>query len=170
MDHDLTDAKKFLRFQPDYYLQVVNDVITPVLWDEPIYHATILNVERIPHFGRSPKVNFVVRLLLTRMHGGYMWMDSKISLDPHLIWRIMKLRKKGKDPTTVFVDKTQDKQLAEKLNKKFGLKKKGHGYDIDSISDEATSFATQLLSTKLLRKGRHNQVTTTFIELGSQCA
>jgi len=69
-DHDLTDAEKFPRFQPDYYLQVTRDdqggeVITPVTWDETLHHATILNVVRISHFGRRPEVNVVVRMLLT---------------------------------------------------------------------------------------------------------
>jgi len=97
-------------------------------------------------------------------------MDSRISLDPYLIWRLTKLSKQGKDPVTVFVNKTQDTQLAETLKKKFKLQKKDRGYSINSINDEATTFATQLLSAKLLRKGHHNQVATHFIELGSQCA
>lgn len=48
--------------------------------------------------------------------------------------------------------------------------KKGHGYDIDSISDEATAFAKKLLSAKLLWNICHNQVATPFVYLGSQCA
>lgn len=54
---------------------------------------------------------------------------------------MMKLSKQGKDPATVFVDKTKDKQLEKKFKKKFHLEKKG-GYDIDSINDEATTFVT----------------------------
>ena len=54
------------------------------------------------------------------MDGGYLWMDTRISLDPYLIWKITKLSKQGKDPTKVFMDKTRDKQLTEKLKKKYG--------------------------------------------------
>jgi len=68
-------------------------------------------------------------------------MDSSISLDPHLIWRLTKLSKKGLQSTTVFVGKTQDKQFVESLKNKFDLKKKDRGYDIDSINDEETTFA-----------------------------
>lgn len=90
-------------------------------------------------------------------------MDSRISLDPHLIWRFTKLSKQGLDPTTVFVGKTQDKQFADTLKKQFHLKNIGRGYEIDSINDEATTFARQLLSAKILRKGHHNQVAVHFI-------
>lgn len=46
----------------------------------------------------------------------------------------------------------------------------GRGFEITSINDEATAFSTQLLASTLMRKGRHNQVVTHFIELGSKCA
>lgn len=69
-------------------------------------------------------------------------MDSRISLDPHLIWRVTKLSKQGEDPSLVFVNKTKDKKLAKTLKKKFNLKKKDRGYNIDSISDEAINFVT----------------------------
>jgi len=54
-----------------------------------------MNLIQIPHFGQSTKVNTVVKILLSRLHGGYMWMDTKISIDPHLIWRIIRLSKQG---------------------------------------------------------------------------
>lgn len=69
-------------------------------------------------------------------------MDYRISLDPHLIRRLTRLSKKSIGPTTVFVGKDQDKQFADTLNKIFNLKKIGCGYDIDSINDKATTFAT----------------------------
>jgi len=55
-------------------------------------------------------------------------MDCRISLDPHLIWRLTKLSKQGIDPSTIFVGKDQDKQLAETLKKIFNLKKRGRGF------------------------------------------
>ena len=65
---------------------------------QPIYRSTILNALRLSHFGHSPEINVVVKVLLSRVHGGYLWMDSRISLDPHLIARLTKLSKKGLDP------------------------------------------------------------------------
>lgn len=121
-DHDLTELEKFSWFQMNYYLQVTSDgqggeVITPLDWAENLHHTTILNAIRIPHFGRGPKINSMVRLLLTRMHGGYLWMDSRISLNSHLIWWIRRLRKQGRDPFTTFVDKKKDKKRDEQLKR-----------------------------------------------------
>lgn len=100
-DHDLTDTKKFPRFHLDQYLKVLKDdqgeeSIIPLDWADNLHRATILNLVGIPHFGQSPEVNVVVKLLLTRVHGGYLWMKYRIS----------------KTPTT-FMDKTKDKKLAE---------------------------------------------------------
>lgn len=66
--------------------------------------------------------------------------------------------------------KTQDKKFADAINKQFNLKKIGQGFEIDSVKDQAMKFSTQLLSSKLLRKGHHNEVVVHFIELGSHCA
>lgn len=83
-------------------------------------------------------------------------MDSRISMDPHMDWLITRLRRDEINPNIVFVGKDQDKHLANTLKKKFSLKKMDRGYDIESINDDATTFATQLLSENLLRKGCHN--------------
>lgn len=113
VDHDLTDTNKFPKLQPYQYLQVVHEThegesLIPLDWEENLHRATELNLAHIPHFG-SPEVNAVVKLLLYRVHGGYLWMDSRISIDPRLIWRITRLSKKGLDPALVFVGKTKDK-------------------------------------------------------------
>ena len=97
-------------------------------------------------------------------------MDSIVSIDNYLIACLMILSKSERDPGVVNVGKTHDKQLVDTLKAKYKLKKKDRGFDIDSINDEATAFAMQLLASKIMRKGRHNQVVTHFIELGSQCA
>lgn len=170
-DHDLTDEKKFHHFKPDTYLKSEHDreVLLLVKWAKPIQRSTILNALRLPHFGRNPEINAVVKVLLFRVHGGYLSMDSMISLGPHLIARLTRLSKQGIDPASTFMGKTQDKQLTSTLKKKFNLNKMDQGFEIDSFNDKATNFSTQLLATKNMRKGWHNQVATHFIELGSQC-
>jgi len=126
-DHDLTDENKFPQFKKDNYLNTEHgrELISPIEWVAPIYRSTILNALRLPHFGRSLEINVVVKVLLCRVHGGYIWLDSRISLDPHLLARLTKLSKQGIDPSTVFIGKTQDKQLAETLKTRFKLKKMG---------------------------------------------
>jgi len=69
-------------------------------------------------------------------------MDSRISIDPHLIWKITKLSKQGLDPSTTFVDKTKDKKLAQQIKKEYNLVKLGRGYNIESIEDKGITFAT----------------------------
>ena len=111
----------------------------PLGWADNLQHANIMNLVRIPHFGRSPEVNVVVKLLLTRVHGGYLWMDSRISIDHHLIWRIQRLSKAGLDPSTTFMDKTNEKKLAEQI-KEFNLVMLGRGYDVESIEDKGIAL------------------------------
>lgn len=101
-------------------------------------------------------MNAVVKLLLSRVHRGYLWMDSGISIDPHLIWRITRLSKKGLNPSTMFIDKTKDKKLVDQIKKEYKVTKLGRGYDVDSIKDKGFAFATQFLAMKLLRKSRCN--------------
>lgn len=70
------------------------------------------------------------KILLSRVHGAYLWMDSTISIDTHLIVRLTRLSKQGRDLGAVNVGKTQDKQLADMLKAKFKLKKMGQGFKI----------------------------------------
>jgi len=110
----------------------------------------------------------VSKILWYRVHGNFLWMDSPISIDRYLIARLTRLRKQGRDLGAVNVGKMQDKQLADTLKARFKLKKIGPGFEIASINDEPIAFVTQLLASKIMRKGRHNQVATHFIEIGSQ--
>lgn len=123
----------------------------------------------IPHFGQSMEVNIVVKLLFSRVHGGYLWMDSRISINPHLIWRITRLSKQGIDPTSEFVEKDKDKQLAKDIKAKYELKNLGRWYGVSSIHNKGVYFAMQLLVAKLFRKCQHNQVSTLVISLAAKC-
>jgi len=69
-------------------------------------------------------------------------MDSRISLDPHLIARLTQFSKQGIDPSIVIMGKTQYKKLTYTLKKKFKLKKGDRGFEIESINDQETKFAT----------------------------
>lgn len=96
----------------------------------------------MPYFGRCPEINVITKILLSRFHGGYLWMDEPISINNYLIARLTRLSKTRRDPSAVNVGKKQDKQLAETLKARFKLKKKDRGFDIDSINDDATEFLT----------------------------
>ena len=95
---------------------------------------------RIPHFGRSPKVNAVVKLLLSCVHDRYLWMESKIDLNIDVIHRMTGLSKVGDDPSVHFVGKKSDRKLAEKLTQELKLKKGTKAYDSADIEDHALRF------------------------------
>ena len=81
----------------------------------------LLNVLRLPHFGRSAEVNAVVRVLLSCVHGGYLWLGHKIDLNVDLIHRITGLSKTGKYPEIQVSGKTKDSKLPTALVKKYQL-------------------------------------------------
>jgi hypothetical protein len=91
VDHDITDTTKFPELAPSEYLElkidpVMNQTIpVPKVWARGLERAGILNLFDIPHFDRSQEVNACVKMLLTCVHGGYLWLDRPISIDTDLI-------------------------------------------------------------------------------------
>ena len=59
--------------------------IIPQSWTMDIARSTILNVMKIPHFGRHQEVNTCIKILFSCFHRGYMWLDRCITVDPTLI-------------------------------------------------------------------------------------
>ena len=117
----MKDPEKFPQFQPDQYLIRQIDPITQVKkiipkdWISNLAPSGLLKLMKIPHFGRSPEVNAVVKLLLSCVHDGYLWLESKINLNIDLIHRITGLNKIGDDPSVHFIGKKTDHKLASKL-------------------------------------------------------
>jgi hypothetical protein len=60
----------------------------------------------------------VVKVLLSCMHGGNLWLDRRVNITIDLIHRIKGLSKNGADPTAYFMGKDQDKKLVAWLIKK----------------------------------------------------
>jgi len=73
VDHDLMDAMKFPWFRTKEYQrsELDGEILLPVEWAVPIQHSTIINALRMPHFRHSTKINVVVKLLLSRVNGGF---------------------------------------------------------------------------------------------------
>ena len=80
---------------------------------------------QIPHFGRSNEINAAMKVLLSCVHGGHLWLDRKVDITIDLIHLIIGLSKTGADPTTHFVGKDQDKKLVVRLIKKYNLTRGG---------------------------------------------
>jgi hypothetical protein len=73
-DYNLGDRKTYDMLLPHKYLNKMKgkrSKIIPQPWTMNIAQSTILNVMKIPHFGRHQKVNACVKLLFVCFHGGY---------------------------------------------------------------------------------------------------
>jgi hypothetical protein len=75
----------------------------------------ILNLFDIPHFGRSSEINTCINMLLSCVHGGYLWLDKLVLIDTELIVCIIGLSLQGEDPLLIFADKNNEKDLSESM-------------------------------------------------------
>jgi hypothetical protein len=100
-DFNLGDCKTYNMLVPHKYLTKTkgrNLNIVLQSWTQNLAHSTLLNVMKIPHFGRHQEVNACVRLLLSCYQDGYLWLDRRITVDPTMINRIIGLNMQGPDP------------------------------------------------------------------------
>jgi hypothetical protein len=100
-DFNLRDHKKYSMLSPYKYLNKTkgkNSEIIPQSWTMNLAQSTLLNIMKIPHFGRHQKVNACVKLLLSCYHGGYLWLYHCITVDLTLIHRITGLSIQGPNP------------------------------------------------------------------------
>ena len=103
--------------------------------------STLLNVMKIPHFGRHQEVNACIGLLLSCYHGGYLWLNHHITVDPTLINRITGLSMQGPDPQEFYPGKTVDCSLSQRIKDTYGDMEKGmRGYKVASIENAAVRF------------------------------
>jgi hypothetical protein len=125
---------------------------------------------KIPHFGRHQEVNTCVKLLLSCFHGGYLWLDRCITVDPALIHRIIRLSMQGLDPQDFYRGKAADRALAQTIKETYDDVEKGtRGYKVVSIQNGVVRLACQLIAGKLVRKNRPTQVTGFVIDLARKC-
>ena len=97
------------------------DDFVPMEHVQILERSGLLNLLKIPHFGRGPKVNTVVRVLLSCVHRGYLWLSNQIDLNVDLIHHITGLSKSGKDPQTHISGKPKDSKLPHHLVQKYKL-------------------------------------------------
>jgi hypothetical protein len=72
-DFNLGDCKVNNMLTPHKYLTRTkgkNSKLLPQQWTMNLMQSTLLNVMKIPHFGRHQEVNACVKLHLVRYHGG----------------------------------------------------------------------------------------------------
>jgi hypothetical protein len=172
-DYNLGDHKIYGMLTPYKYLTKTKgkkSKIIPQPWTMDIARSTILNVMKIPHFGRHQEVNVCVKLLLSCFHGGYLWLDRCITVDLALIHRITRLSMQGPDPQEFYPGKAADRTLAQRIKDTYGDVEKGkRGYKVASIQNGAVCLACQLIVGKLVRKNRPTQVTGFVVDLAGKC-
>jgi len=112
----------------------------------------------IHHFCRSAKINACIKLLLSHVHGGFIWLNKVVLIDTYLIVWITRLPTQGKDPFPLFTEKDNEKALSERIKEKYGTYRGARGIDVASINDDIIRFVTQVLACKLLRKCPKDQV------------
>jgi hypothetical protein len=108
------------------------------MWETRLEKSGILNLLEVPHFGRSLEINACVKLLLSCIHGGTLWLDPPVSIDTALIAWITGLPKAGEDPTTLF-NKAGERALSEAMKEKFHTFRGKRGLDVMNINDDRCS-------------------------------
>jgi hypothetical protein len=66
-----------------------------------------------------------VKLFLESYHGGYLWLNCQIKVDPVLINRIIGLSMQRPDPNDYYPRKTADYALAQKIKEAYHDVEKG---------------------------------------------
>jgi hypothetical protein len=87
-DFNLGDRKFYSMRSLHKYLtqtKVNNSKIVPYQWMMKLTQSTLLKIMKIPHFGRHQEVNSCVKLFLASYHGGYLWLNHRIMVEPALI-------------------------------------------------------------------------------------
>ena len=79
----------------------------------------------------------MVKILLSSIHEGYLWLHRKIDLNVDVIHRITGLSKVGRDPGGHFIGKSVDQKLNAKIMKEHNVTKGMRAYDSMDIQDHA---------------------------------
>jgi hypothetical protein len=117
-DFNLGDRKFYNMLSPHKYLTMTkrkNSKIIPQSWTHNLMQSTLLNVMKIPHFGRQQEVKACIKMLLYYYHGGYLCFNHRITVDPTLINRITGLSMQGPDPQDFYLRKKMDRALAQRI-------------------------------------------------------
>jgi hypothetical protein len=120
---------------------------------------------KIPHFGRHQDVNACVKLLLSCYHGGYLWLEKRMTVDPMLIHMINGLSMQGPDPQKFYPGKVANCALVQRIKDTYDDVEKGkRGYKVASTM----CLACKLIVGKLVRKNRPMKVMVFVVDLAGK--
>jgi hypothetical protein len=84
-DYDVCDMTKFPYLAKEKYLINKEEsgplgrlVIEPTQWIIGLYNLGIMNLFDILHFGHGKNVEMCVKKLVSRVHGGILWMEKPV--------------------------------------------------------------------------------------------
>jgi hypothetical protein len=127
-DYNLRDRKSYGMITNHKYFTKTKgkkSKIIPQSWTMDIARSTVLNMMKIPHFGRHQEVNTCVKLLFSCFCGGYLWLDRCITIDPALSHRIIGLSIQGPNLQEFYLGKVADRALAQKIKDTYDDVEKG---------------------------------------------
>jgi hypothetical protein len=176
VDHDVHDMSKFPELAEENYLINTGEigplgrpVLEPVQWITGMYNSGIMNLLDIPHFGCGKNVGLCIKKLVSRVHGGILWMDKPVQIDVALISKITGFPTFGAQPKNFLENKVHEKELAEQVKAQFHTTRVNRGIIIKEINDNMTRFVSKLMACKLLRKCRREEASAGVIAVAVQC-
>jgi hypothetical protein len=110
-------------------------------WEIGLEKVGILNLLEIPHFILSLEINPCVKVFLSCVHGGTMWLDPLVSIETALIAHITELPKSSEDLTILF-NKSREIALSNSMKENFQTFKGKRGLDVKNINDTNVWFTT----------------------------
>ena len=140
-NHDVKGTDKFPEFVQHVYMEIKGVSVTRIPILEPkqsikvLYNTGIMNLLEIPHFSCSLEINACVKIILSYIDGGMLWLDPPVSIYTQLIVWITGFPKAGEDLTTLFTNKAREKALSKTMKDKFNTFIGKRGMDVANISD-----------------------------------
>ena len=113
-------------------------------------HRTISLVPMEWDLGLHRPINTLLNQLFVFFHGGFILLDTKVSINVHFISSITGFPKARVDPTQFFIGKEQDKHFNTRMREKYSLTKDKRGFDTASINDKTVRFLVKEISIKFL--------------------
>jgi hypothetical protein len=166
---NLSDQKVYNMLSPHKYLTRTkgkNSKIVPHSWTHNLAQSTLLNIMNILNFGQHQEVNACVKLLLSCYHGGYLWLNCRIAVNPTLINLIIGLSMQGTDPQDLYPGKDMDRALTQRIKDTYGDVEKGmRGYKVPSIHSFTVRLTYHMIAGKLVSKNQPTQVTGFIVYL-----
>jgi hypothetical protein len=176
VDHEITDEQEFLEMAQEKYLcakiipGIGSILLEPHTWVTRLERLGILNLLEIFHFGQSLEINACVKMLLSCIHRGTLWIEPPVSIDKKLIAWIKIFSKVGEDLKTLFTNKAGEKTLLESMKDNLHTFLGKRGLDVENISDDVVRFYTKVLACKLWSKFHKDEVSATVIAVVEKCA